>query len=79
MLLYTLIYLMFWAVIYYCIVQMGQVLLQTPKNGWCLVDIIYNFSCDSSICHYSTPPNLMTDFIEVSRDKMICTIKLILH
>ena len=62
---------MFWAVIYYCIVQNGtSVTTNTLKmvGVW----LIFTFIIPAVIHQYVTiqhPPNLMTDFIEVSRDK----------
>ena len=71
MLLYTLIYLMFWAVIYYWIVKNGT---SVTTNTLKMVGIwlMFTFIIPAVIHQYVTiqhPPNLMTDFIEVSRDK----------
>lgn len=62
---------MFWALIYYCIVKNGTT-LSTNTLKMVGIWLIFTFIIPSVIHQYVTiqhPPNLMTDFIEVSRDK----------
>jgi ABC-2 type transport system permease protein len=71
MILYTLIYLMFWTGIYYFIVKNG---ISVTTNTLKMVGIwlMFTFIIPAVIHQYVTiqhPTNLMTDYIEVSRDK----------